>query len=190
MIPFERVQNCTFGVNAILSFSESVMDLYFRDLFNQCFGTGFFPDPNRTFFPESGSWSAQNPDPIRKILVRIHEKNVLKLEAHVEIFIYFIFSTLKTVLLVRGLQNLIKEHQLHPIGLLMDGSEFWSPDQRNNPDPSGSRSETLSLTLSLNRHPPLSSLPEFIRSTKTGWLIDWLCWGEGDEKCNTQNYRF
>ena len=85
---------------------------------------GFFSGSGSNFFPESGSGSAQNPDPIRKILVRIHEKNVLKLEAHVEIFIYFIFSTLKTVLLVRGLQNLIKEHQLHPIGLLMDGSEF------------------------------------------------------------------
>ena len=27
---------------------------------------GFFPDPDRTFFPESGSGSAENPDLIRK----------------------------------------------------------------------------------------------------------------------------
>ena len=32
----------------------------------QFFGSGFFPDPDQTFFPESGSGSAKNPDPIRK----------------------------------------------------------------------------------------------------------------------------
>ena len=31
------------------------------------------------FLPESGSGLAKNPDPIRKILIRIHEKNVQKL---------------------------------------------------------------------------------------------------------------
>ena len=34
--------------------------------FLQCLGSGFFPGPDQTFFPESGSGSAKNPDPIRK----------------------------------------------------------------------------------------------------------------------------
>ena len=36
--------------------------------FQQFFGFGFFadPDPDQTFFPESESGSAENPDPIWK----------------------------------------------------------------------------------------------------------------------------
>ena len=34
-------------------------------IFFQRFGSGFFPDQDQTFFPESGSGSAKNPDPIR-----------------------------------------------------------------------------------------------------------------------------
>ena len=41
------------------------------------------PDLKHCFFPEYGSKLAKNPDPIQKI--RIHEKNVKKLEVQVEI---------------------------------------------------------------------------------------------------------
>ena len=36
--------------------------------FKQCFLDLFFPNPVRTFFPESGSGSAKNPDSIRKFI--------------------------------------------------------------------------------------------------------------------------
>ena len=52
----------------------------------------------------------------------------------------------------RFLQNLIKEHYLDPITLFkqkQDGSGFKSPDpdRRKNKDPSGSRFDTLDLSL-------------------------------------------
>ena len=31
--------------------------------FFYCFGCGFFPDPDQTFFSEPGSGSVKNPDP-------------------------------------------------------------------------------------------------------------------------------
>ena len=34
----------------------------------------FLSDPDRIFIPEYGSGSAENQDPIKKILILIHEK--------------------------------------------------------------------------------------------------------------------
>ena len=53
---------------------ESLLDSIRKELYqvkqsfySQCFGSWFFfPDPDQTFFSESGHGSAKNPDPIRK----------------------------------------------------------------------------------------------------------------------------
>ena len=61
-------------------------------------GSGFFSGLGsyRTFYPEPGSVSAKNPDPIRKI--RIREKNVQKLEYKWNVF-FFSYLTLPTPVL-------------------------------------------------------------------------------------------
>ena len=53
----------------VVQLFKSELDSVFRKLIS---GSG------SNFFPESGSGSAENPDPIRKI--RIHDKNVQKLK--------------------------------------------------------------------------------------------------------------
>ena len=55
----------------------------------QCFGSMFFPDPDQTFFSKSGSGSAENPNSIWKIRIRIHEKKLFITKVQVEIFFKF-----------------------------------------------------------------------------------------------------
>ena len=64
----------------------------------KCFGSLFFPDPDQTFFSKSGSGSAENPNPIWKIRIRIHENNFLELKHKLNIFLNFISSPLNTIL--------------------------------------------------------------------------------------------
>ena len=66
----------------------------------------FFPDPDGTCFPESGSGSDKNPDTIRKI--RIHGKKCPKTESTGRkiVISYLALSTLS--FLVSFLQNLSK----------------------------------------------------------------------------------
>ena len=66
------------------------------------------------FFPQSGSGSAKNLDPIRN--TRIQEKKVQEEEKNVDI----IFSTLKSqhFIFCKVPPNVIKEHHLDPFSLL------------------------------------------------------------------------
>ena len=65
------------------------------DLKSSLLDPGVFPDPDRTFFPDPGSRSAENPGPIRKIPDpwKKRPKTVILRRK----FVYFIFSTLDTV---------------------------------------------------------------------------------------------
>ena len=68
----------------------------------------------RTFFLESGSGSAENPDPDPW---KKRPKTVSTVQVD-------IFSTLNTVLFGQVTPKSNKKHHLDPIGLLMDGSGF------------------------------------------------------------------
>ena len=75
----------------------------------------------RTFFLESGSGSAENPDQIRKNPDPDPWKKLHKTVSTVQVDI---FSTLNTVLFGQVTPKSNKKHHLDPIGLLMDGSGF------------------------------------------------------------------
>ena len=105
----------------------------------QCFGYGWFcPDPDQTFFPESGSGSVkesgsdpENPD-------SDPQKTPKNCKDNKQNFIPYFSQSF----LVRFLQNLIKEHHLDPISLLTDGSgsgflKYGSGSAKNriHPDP-------------------------------------------------------
>ena len=126
--------------------SANIFYLSKQESFRRCFGSRFFPDPVRTFFPESGSGLAKYLDPIRKIRIRIGlfflsldrdwpniwiwsgksgsgstKKHPKTASTSKTICLSFLeISTLS--FLVRFLQNLIKEHHLDPISLLTNGS--------------------------------------------------------------------
>ena len=51
--------------------SANIFYLSKQESFRRCFGSRFFPDPVRTFFPESGSGLAKYLDLIRKIRIGI-----------------------------------------------------------------------------------------------------------------------
>ena len=78
----------------------------------QCFGSGFFWDPDRTFF--------LSPDPYRqKIRIQIHKRPKT---VNTSSLFYFIFSTLNTVFFGQVPPKPNQKHHLDPISLLMDGS--------------------------------------------------------------------
>ena len=114
---------------------------------------GFFQDPDWIFFSESGSGSAENPDPKKRPKTVSTSKKLA----------YFIFSTLNTVLFGQVPPNPNKKHHLDLIGSkkwFVNG-RIWirifkvririgekiriNPDldQRKILDPSGSGSEPL-----------------------------------------------
>ena len=78
----------------------------------------FFPDPDRTFFSESGS--AKNPDR-PKIRIQIYKKRLKNVSTSRKI-VYFIFGTLNTVLFGQVPPKPSQNHHLNDISLLMDGS--------------------------------------------------------------------
>ena len=81
------------------------------------------------FFPESGSGSAENPDPIRKNPDPEPWKKIPKTVSKSRKLVYFIFSTLNTVLFVRFLQNSV----VNPNTLNLDPDPGFLPNL--DPDP-------------------------------------------------------
>ena len=81
----------------------------------QCFGSGFFSGTESNFYTESGSGSAEYPDPWKK-----RPKTVSTSRNYFN-FIP-VFSTLNTVLFGQVTSKPNQKHHLNPIGLLMDGS--------------------------------------------------------------------
>ena len=105
----------------------------------------FFPDPDRTSFPESGS--AKNRDPIQKIRIQIHEKKTSQNCNYNQKNSYIIFITLNTVLfgLVPPKPN--QKHHLDLGSLLMDGSGFLKSGSAKKPGSIQIRNTGLKLLL-------------------------------------------
>ena len=95
---------------------------------DQWFKSGFLIPvifPGSDFFSESGS--AKNPDPIRKKRPKTGVKT--------EKMLYFISSTLHTVLFGQAPRKPDKNHHLELISLLMDGSGLFKPGSRSAKKP-------------------------------------------------------